>query len=35
MSDPNGHAWKIVRIVLPASEAYLVTTADLVNIQQT
>ena len=29
-TDATGHVWKIVKIELPAAEAYLVTTADLV-----
>jgi hypothetical protein len=29
-TDTLGNTWKIVEIVLPASEAYLVTTADVV-----
>ena len=28
-TDTSGNAWKIVEIVLPATEAYLVTTADV------
>jgi len=28
--DPKGNEWKIVRIVLPGSEAFLVTTAEFV-----
>jgi hypothetical protein len=34
-NDPLGHGWKIVKIALPASEAYLLTTADLVAGQTT
>ena len=29
-NDPQGHAWKIVKIHLPTTEAFLVTTADFV-----
>ena len=29
-NDQKGHAWKIVKIALPTTEAYLVTTAELV-----
>jgi hypothetical protein len=29
-TDPDGHAWKIVKIHLPTTEAFLVTTADFV-----
>jgi len=29
-TDAKGNAWKIVKIALPAAEAYLVTTADMV-----
>jgi len=29
-TDPDGHAWKIVKIQLPTTEAFLVTTADFV-----
>ena len=28
-TDPKGNAWKIVKIALPTTEAYLVTTADV------
>jgi len=34
-TDPLGHGWKIVKIALPATEAYLLTTADLVASQAT
>jgi len=34
-TDASGNAWKIVKIALPATEAYLVTTADLVVSQRT
>jgi hypothetical protein len=30
MTDAKGNAWKIVKIVLPTTEAFLVTTADFV-----
>lgn len=29
-TDPKGNAWKIVKIALPTTEAFLVTTADFV-----
>jgi hypothetical protein len=29
-TDPDGHAWRIVKIHLPTTEAFLVTTADFV-----
>ncbi len=29
-TDPKGNEWKIVKIALPTSEAFLVTTADFV-----
>jgi hypothetical protein len=29
-NDPKGNGWKIVKIALPTSEAFLVTTADFV-----
>ena len=34
-TDPLGHSWKIVKIALPSSEAFILTTADMTSGQLT